>query len=143
MERERQREKEERQKAGLDAADIDTDYDEDYMGVDSIIEKLDEQKLKEESSELDRYEEATDWDSDDDERFSADKMNKQADQFEKKFKRHEELLEKFTKAEKMSNLSTADHSSVVIDVRSFIGGLHMRVFTHSDHLNDRVYALEL
>lgn len=98
MERERKREKEERQKAGLDTADIDADYDEDYMGVDSIIEKLDKQKLKGESSELNRYEEATDSDSDDDERFSADKMNKQADQFEKKFKRHEELLEKFTKA---------------------------------------------
>ncbi|KAL2454032.1 Ribosomal protein S5 family protein [Abeliophyllum distichum] len=99
MERERQREKEERQKAGLDTADIDADYDEDYMGVDSIIEKLEKQKLKGESSELNRYEEATDSDSDDDERFSADKMNKQVDQFEKKFKRHEEFLDKFTKAE--------------------------------------------
>ncbi|KAK6136239.1 hypothetical protein DH2020_030028 [Rehmannia glutinosa] len=96
--RERMREREERIKAGLDVADLDAEDEEDYMGVGPLIEKLEKEKMKGDPPNLNRYEEPTDSESDDDERSSQDAMNKQFDQFEKKFKKHEELLDKFTKA---------------------------------------------
>lgn len=93
------REREERIKAGLDTADLDAEEEEDYMGVGPLIEKLEKEKLKGEPPDLNRYEEPTDSDSDDDdERFSEEAENKLIDQFEKKFKKHEELLDNFTKA---------------------------------------------
>ncbi|KAI3459104.1 hypothetical protein Pfo_015767 [Paulownia fortunei] len=101
--RERMREREERLKAGLDVADLDMEDEEDYMGVGPLIDKLDKEKMKGDPPDLNRYEEATDSESDDDERFSEDAVNKQIDQFEKKFKKHEELLDKFTKAETLDD----------------------------------------
>ncbi|KAL3653984.1 hypothetical protein CASFOL_003665 [Castilleja foliolosa] len=101
--RERKLEREERLKAGLDVSDIDREEEEDYMGVDPLIEKLEKEKLKGDPPNLHRYEERTDSDSDDDERFSKDEMNKRADQFEKKHKKHEELLDKFAKAENLDD----------------------------------------
>ncbi|GER54420.1 30S ribosomal protein S5 [Striga asiatica] len=97
--RERQREREERIKAGLDVADLDREEQEDYMGVGPLIEKLEKEKMKGDPPDLNRYEEPTDSDSDDDERFSREAVNKQVEQFDKKFKKHEELLDKFTKTE--------------------------------------------
>ncbi|KAK6156443.1 hypothetical protein DH2020_010691 [Rehmannia glutinosa] len=96
--RERMRERGRGIKAGLDVADLDAEDEEDYMGVGPLIEKLEKEKMKGDPPNLNRYEEPTDSESDDDERSSQDAMNKQFDQFEKKFKKHEELLDKFTKA---------------------------------------------
>ncbi|CAK9174314.1 unnamed protein product, partial [Ilex paraguariensis] len=99
VEREKQKEREERKRAGLDTADIDAEDDEDYMGVGPIIEKLEKEKLKDTDTNLHLYEEPTDSDTDDDdERFTTDSIKKRSDEFEKKFKRHEELLKNFTDA---------------------------------------------
>lgn len=88
------REKEQRLKVGLDTADIDAIDEDDHVGIDALIDSWAREKG---DSSGNRYEEPTDSESDDDERFSADAINKRMDQFEKKFKRHEELLDKFTK----------------------------------------------
>ncbi|KAL6586856.1 hypothetical protein OROMI_001844 [Orobanche minor] len=101
--RERIREREERINAGLDVHDLDREEEKDYMGVGPLIEKLEKEKLKGDPPDLNRYEEPTDSDSDDDERFSRDALDKQCDQFEKKFKKHEDLLDKFTKAETLDD----------------------------------------
>ncbi|XP_044496344.1 uncharacterized protein LOC123218782 [Mangifera indica] len=99
LEREKQREREAWKKAGLDTKDIDAEDEEDYMGVGPLIEKLEKEKLKI-TEDLNLYEEPTDSESDeDDERFSRDAVNKRFQLFEKKFKRHEELLHGFADAE--------------------------------------------
>lgn len=98
LEREKEREREARKRAGLDTKDIDQEDEEDYMGVGPLIEKLEKEKLKD-TGDLNLYEEPTDSDSeDDDERYSRDAVRKRFDVFEKKFKRHEELLKNFTEA---------------------------------------------
>lgn len=98
VEKERQREREQRKRTGLDTKDIDDEDEEDYMGIMPLIEKLEKEKLKDTGS-LNQYEEATDSDSDDDdERFSTEASEKRWNQFERKFKRHEELLKNFTEA---------------------------------------------
>jgi small subunit ribosomal protein S5 len=98
VERERQRERQQRKRSGLDTKDIDAEDEEDYMGVAPLIEKLEKEKLKD-TGDLNQYEERTDSDSDDDdERFSGDAMKKRRDEFERKFKRHEEFLKNFTEA---------------------------------------------
>lgn len=82
----------------MDTKDIDAEDEEDYMGVGPLIEKLEKEKLKI-TADLNLYEEPTDSDSDeDDERFSRDAVNKRFQLFEKKFKRHEELLHGFADA---------------------------------------------
>jgi len=100
VERERQREREQKKRTGLDTKDIDAEDEEDYMGVAPLIEKLEKEKQKlKETGDLHQYEERTDSDSDDDdERFSREAMEKRRDEFERKFKRHEELLKNFTEA---------------------------------------------
>lgn len=68
------------------------------MGVGPLIEKLEKEKIKD-TGDLDAFEEPTDSESDeDDERFTEDAVKKRAEDFEKKFKRHEELLKNFTQA---------------------------------------------
>lgn len=99
VERDRLREKNDRIRAGLDTADIDAENDEDYMGVSSLIEKLEKEKLKE-TSELNRYEDPTDSDSDEED---GDANQKKFEDFEKKFKRHEEMLHNFTDAETLDD----------------------------------------
>ncbi|KAL6997968.1 hypothetical protein U1Q18_008092 [Sarracenia purpurea var. burkii] len=101
--REKQKEREERRRAGLDAAEIDAEDEEDYMGVGPLIEKLEKEKLKDSGVDLNRYEEPTDSESEDDERFTPESVQKQAELFEKKFKRHEELLKNFTDAETLDD----------------------------------------
>lgn len=99
VEREKQREREQRKRAGLDTKDIDQEDEEDYLGVIPLIEKLDKEKLKGDTGDLNLYEEPTDSDSDeDDERFTPDAVKKRFDEFQKKFTRHEELLKNFTEA---------------------------------------------
>ncbi|EOY10259.1 Ribosomal protein S5 family protein [Theobroma cacao] len=101
VEREKRREKEDRTRKGLDTKDIDEEDQEDYMGVMPLIEKLEKEKLKD-TGNLDMYEEPTDSDSDedeDDERFGPEAVQKRIEEFEKKHKRHEELLKDFTEAE--------------------------------------------
>lgn len=99
VEREKEREREARKRQGLDTKDIDQEDEEDYMGVGPLIEKLEKEKLKD-TGDLNLYEEPTDSDSDeDDERFSRDAVNKRFQVFQKKFKRHKELLQNFTEAE--------------------------------------------
>ncbi|PIN23195.1 Ribosomal protein S5 [Handroanthus impetiginosus] len=88
---ERAREREERIKAGLDTADLDAEEEEERG------------KAKGDPPDLNRYEEPTDSESDDDERFSPDAINKRIDQFEKKIEKHNELLDKFIKAETLSD----------------------------------------
>ncbi|KAB1205278.1 30S ribosomal protein S5 [Morella rubra] len=103
VEKERQREREQRKRTGLDTKDIDDEDEEDYMGIMPLIEKLENEKLKDTGS-LNQYEEATDSDSDDDdERFSTEASEKRWNQFERKFKRHEELLKNFTEAETLDD----------------------------------------
>lgn len=98
VEREKQREKEQRKRAGLDVKEIEDEDEEDYMGVGPLIEKLEKEKLKS-SGDLNMYEERTDSDSDeDDERFTTEAVKKRAEVFEKKFKRHGELLNNFAEA---------------------------------------------
>ncbi|CAK9170494.1 unnamed protein product [Ilex paraguariensis] len=99
VERENQKVREERKRAGLDTVDIDVEDYEDYMGVGSIIEKLEKEKLKDTGANLNFYEEPTDSDTDDgNERFTLDAIKKRSDKFEKKFKRQEELPKNFTNA---------------------------------------------
>ncbi|XP_077227685.1 ribosomal protein S5 family protein [Tasmannia lanceolata] len=99
VEMEKQREREQRKRAGEDVGE-DNEDEEDYMGVGKLIEKLEKEKEKEkDTGDLDSREEPTDSESEDDERFSPDELKKRRDEFEKKFKRHEELLNNFTEAE--------------------------------------------
>ncbi|CBI21991.3 unnamed protein product, partial [Vitis vinifera] len=73
------------------------------MGVGPLIEKLEKEKLKS-SGDLNMYEERTDSDSDeDDERFTTEAVKKRAEVFEKKFKRHGELLNNFAEAETLDD----------------------------------------
>lgn len=98
VEWEKQKERDQRKRAGQEVDDIDAEDEEDYMGVGPMLEKLEKEKLKD-SGDLNMEEEPTDSESDDDdERFTDEAMDKQADQFMKKFKRHEELLKNFTQA---------------------------------------------
>ena len=98
VERERQSEIEQRKRAGLDTKEIEDEDKEDYMGVGPLIEKLEKEKLKD-CPDLNRHEERTDSDSDeDDERFTPEAVKKSKDVFEKKFKRHEDLLNNFVEA---------------------------------------------
>uniref|UniRef100_A0A5B7C1C9 S5 DRBM domain-containing protein n=1 Tax=Davidia involucrata TaxID=16924 RepID=A0A5B7C1C9_DAVIN len=103
VEREKQKEREERKRAGLDAADIDAEDEEDYMGVGPLIEKLEKEKLKDTGGDLNSYEEPTDSESEDDERFTPEAIQKRTDEFEKKFKRHEELLKNFAEADTLDD----------------------------------------
>ncbi|XP_059625113.1 uncharacterized protein LOC132268295 [Cornus florida] len=105
VEREKHKEREERKRAGLDTADIDAEDEEDFMGVSPLIEKLEKEKLKVISTAtLNLREEPTDSDSsDDDERFTEDAIQKRIKEFDKKFERHGELLNNFTKAETLDD----------------------------------------
>ncbi|KAL3520446.1 hypothetical protein ACH5RR_018595 [Cinchona calisaya] len=105
VERDRQREREERKRKGLDTADIDAEDEEDFMGVGPLIEKLEKEKLGGKGdADLNLYEERTDSDSDDDdERWSREAVQRRIDVFEKKFKRHEELLRGFTETETLDD----------------------------------------
>ncbi|KAM1736750.1 hypothetical protein ACFX12_015077 [Malus domestica] len=103
VEREKQREREQRKRVGLDTKDIDREDEEDYMGVMPLIEKLEKEKLKD-TGDLNLYEEPTDSDSDeDDERFTPDAVKKRFDEFQRKFTRHEELLNNFTEAKTLDD----------------------------------------
>ncbi|PON98204.1 Ribosomal protein [Trema orientale] len=103
LEKDRQREREQRKRAGLDTKDIDEEENEDYLGLTPIIEKLEKEKLKN-VGDLNKYEEATDSDSDeDDERFTPEAIKKRNDEFQRKFKRHQELLKNFTDAETLDD----------------------------------------
>ncbi|XP_060184121.1 uncharacterized protein LOC132613856 isoform X1 [Lycium barbarum] len=102
VERDKQREKEERKKKGLDTSDIDAEENEDSMGVGPLIEKLEKKKVKDEKFSY--FDEPTDSDSeDDDERWTPEAVNKRWEVFDKKFKRHEELLVNFTDAETLDD----------------------------------------
>ncbi|GMY06927.1 30s ribosomal protein s5 [Fagus crenata] len=103
VERERSREREQRKRAGLDTKDIDAEDEQDYMGVMPLIEKLEKEKLKD-TSDLNQYEERSDSDSDnDDERFTPEAVKKRKDEFDRKHKRHEELLKNFTEADTLDD----------------------------------------
>ncbi|KAK9142400.1 hypothetical protein Syun_011800 [Stephania yunnanensis] len=97
VERERQREREQKRRAGVEDNEGDEE-EEDYMRVGPLIEKLEKEKLKP-CPDLYLREEPTDSESEDDERFAPDAVKKRFEEFEKKFKRHEELLKNFTDAE--------------------------------------------
>ncbi|KAL8544650.1 hypothetical protein ACS0TY_005038 [Phlomoides rotata] len=102
--RERQKEREERIKAGLDVADLDAieEPDYDYFGLRPRIEKYERQNKKDNPSMLNVYEDSTDSDSEpEDEEAAA----KQYTMFEKKFEKHQELLDKFAKAETLDDAS--------------------------------------
>lgn len=69
------------------------------MGVGPLIDKLEKEKLKDPGGEPNRYEEPTDSDSDDDdERFTSEAVEKRTADFEKKYKRFEDLIKNFTDA---------------------------------------------
>nr|CAD1835970.1 unnamed protein product [Ananas comosus var. bracteatus] len=70
------------------------------MGVGPLIEKLEKKRAREADSAFDMFWEPTDSDSDeDDERFSPDEIKKRLDEFDRKCKRHSELLKNFAEAE--------------------------------------------
>lgn len=99
VEREKNEEREEKKRAGLDTSYIDAEDEEDYLGVGPLIEKLEKEKLKNVSDDLlYMYEEPTDSESEDDERFTPDALRKRDELFEKKFKRHEDLLKNMIEA---------------------------------------------
>lgn len=98
LEREKQRERDQKTKAGTPI--VDDEDEEDYMGVQPLIDKLEKSKTKY-IGPLELYEEPTDSESDDedDERFTGEAINKDIDLFEKKHERHGELLKNFVDAE--------------------------------------------
>ncbi|OIV98663.1 hypothetical protein TanjilG_12786 [Lupinus angustifolius] len=103
VEKDRLREKDQRKRAGLDTADIDAEHEEDFMGVGPLIQRLEKQNMKD-SLDMNRYEEPSDSESeDDDERFSREATEKNFKDFERKFKKHEELLKNFTDAETLDD----------------------------------------
>ena len=98
QERERKRDREERKKAG-EEVDEEAEAAEDFFGVRPLLEKLERRKAKEARVPDDVFWEPTDSDSDeDDERFSADSVRRRADEFDRKCKRHNELLRSFAEA---------------------------------------------
>ena len=98
QERERKRDREERRKAG-EEVDEEAEAAEDFFGVRPLLEKLERRKAKEARVPDDVFWEPTDSDSDeDDERFSADSVRRRADEFDRKCKRHNELLRSFAEA---------------------------------------------
>lgn len=97
VEAEKSREREARRVAGLDTADIDAEEHEDYMGIGPRIAKLEKQNLKDANSpDLYKFEEPTDTEDSDEE--TREEFDKRKSMFEKKFKRHEELLRNFVDA---------------------------------------------
>ncbi|KAG9455986.1 hypothetical protein H6P81_000494 [Aristolochia fimbriata] len=99
VEREKQKEIEEKKRAGIEVGD---EEEEDYMGVGPLIEKLEKQAAKH-KGDAGGYEEPTDSDSDDDERFSPEEVKKRVDLFEKKYKKHEELLANFVNSDNVDD----------------------------------------
>ncbi|KAM0044862.1 putative ribosomal protein S5 [Helianthus debilis subsp. tardiflorus] len=101
VEREKQREREQRKKAGLGTADIDAEDDEDYMGVARLIEKLEKENQKQVDPRiLNMREEPTDSESEeDDHRFTHEAIQQRQEILQKKLRRHEELLDNFTKSD--------------------------------------------
>ncbi|OMO88811.1 Ribosomal protein S5 [Corchorus capsularis] len=101
VESEKKRERDDRQRKGLDTKDIDEEDEEDYLGIMPLIQKLEKMASKEPED----LPEPTDSDSsdEDEEMFSAEADEKRIEVFEKKFKRHEELLDEFTEAETLDD----------------------------------------
>ncbi|KAJ4763169.1 30S ribosomal protein S5 [Rhynchospora pubera] len=99
LEREKRREKEEKGRAGATTEEEgEGDEEEDYMGVGPLIEKLERQSAWETDS-MEEWE-PTDSDSDeDDEGYSAEEIERQVDEFERKSNHHGELLRSFAEAE--------------------------------------------
>lgn len=95
--RERKQEREERIKAGLSVADLDAieDPNYDYFGLRKRIEKYEKLNAKDNPSLLNMHEESSDSDSEPEDEEEAEK---QCTMFEKKFEKHQELLDKFAKA---------------------------------------------
>lgn len=106
VERERQRERQERRaKDGKEDGEPEEEKqeeeeeEEDYMGVKPLIEKLERRKAKESAAD-DAFWEPTDSDSDeDDERYTPEAVQRRVDEFERKCKRHGELLQSFVESE--------------------------------------------
>ncbi|KAI3783779.1 hypothetical protein L1987_42865 [Smallanthus sonchifolius] len=105
VEREKQRERDQRKKAGLGTADIDAEDDEDYMGVGRLIEKLEKENQKQVDPRiLNMREEPTDSESEeDDHRFTHEAIQRRQEILEKKLRRHEELLDNFTKSDNLDD----------------------------------------
>ncbi|WVZ78272.1 hypothetical protein U9M48_026013 [Paspalum notatum var. saurae] len=107
VERERQRERQElRAKAGKqgeeeeEEGEEEEEEEEDYMGVKPLIENLERRKVKDSADDYEDLWEPTDSDSDeDDERYTAAAIQRRADEFDRKCKRHGELLDSFLHAE--------------------------------------------
>ncbi|OEL20563.1 hypothetical protein BAE44_0018423 [Dichanthelium oligosanthes] len=98
VERERQRERQDR--PSKDGEQEEEPEEEDYMGVKPLIEKLERRKAKETADVDEGYWEPTDSDSDEeDERYTPDAIKRRVDEFERKCKRHGELLQSFAEAE--------------------------------------------
>lgn len=105
LERERQRDREDRRKEGKgDDKEDGEEEEEDYMGIKPLIEKLERRKAKEAAAADEGFWEPTDSDSDeDDERYTPDAIKKRVDEFDRKCKRHAELLNSFAEAGKNSH----------------------------------------
>ncbi|PUZ73626.1 hypothetical protein GQ55_1G002300 [Panicum hallii var. hallii] len=100
VERERQRERQDRRaREGGQEEEAKEEEEDDYLGVKPLIEKLERRKAKEAAAD-EGYWEPTDSDSDEeDERYTPDAIKRRVDEFERKCKRHGELLRSFAEAE--------------------------------------------
>jgi small subunit ribosomal protein S5 len=98
LERERQQD---RRKEGKGDGKDEEEEEEDFMGVKPLIEKLERRKAKEAAAADEDFWEPTDSDSDeDDDRYTPDAVKRRVDEFDRKCKRHAELLNSFAEAGK-------------------------------------------
>lgn len=93
LEREKEREKEDRRRLGQDTTGINAEEFEDFMGVGPLIEKLEKENVDE--AKLNLYEERNDSDYEDEDERIMPEAERTYGFFQKKFKRHSELLENF------------------------------------------------
>jgi small subunit ribosomal protein S5 len=110
-----QKRRKEKIKAGLDTADdAEEDEDEDYFGIQHLIDQIDKEeenqnidrseRRQKRPPNLNRFEELTDSDTDsDDERFSEGAQEKQDEEKEMKLKKRYELFENFNKSENIDD----------------------------------------
>ncbi|KAK1266603.1 hypothetical protein QJS04_geneDACA000164 [Acorus gramineus] len=103
--REKEREREERRKRGEvvnEREEDEAEEEEDYLGVSELIAKLERRYSKYRQQDLEIYEEPTESEDDEDERWSPQELEKREDEYQRKLKRFDELRSNF------KNAKTAD-----------------------------------
>ncbi|KAK1289383.1 hypothetical protein QJS10_CPB18g01801 [Acorus calamus] len=88
--REKEREREERRKRGEvvnEREEDEAEEEEDYLGVSELIAKLDRRYSNYRQQDLEIYEEPTESEDDEDERWSPQELEKREDEYQRKLKR--------------------------------------------------------